>query len=171
MLVYFFGGLGVIANMLIYWQKNGQRLLIFKLISDVIWAIHYLLLNAHAAATIAVIGIFREFVFYNKGKKWAKSKLWLVFFVALSIVLALITQKSIYAFLPATASVLSVICFWQKNPALSRIMVYPISLCMLIYDLTCQSYAGIVNEAFTMLSTTFALIHLTKLKENKHENK
>ena len=82
------GALGIGANVIIYQQKNGKKLLFYKLISDFLWAAHYFLLGAVSAALVAVIGIFRETVFFNQDKKWAKSNLWLVFFILCSICVA-----------------------------------------------------------------------------------
>ena len=159
---YILGALGILVNMLIYQQKNGQRLIIFKLISDVIWALQYLALGAFSGMAIAVIGIFREIVFYNKHKKWARSKLWLVFFIICSIVSAILTWKSVFSILPALASVISVIGYWKKTPSLSRILAFPISISMLTYDIFCYSYMGIVNEVLALISATVGIIRYRK---------
>ena len=152
-----FGGLGVLANVLIYQQRTGKRLLIYKLISDALWALHYLTLGAFSAAAIATIGIVRESVFLNRGKGWADTKLWLLLFALLSVFSAALTWGSYLSILPATASLLSVFGFWQARPRLSKLLAYPISLCMLTYDICVSSYMGIVNEAFTLVSTTVAI--------------
>lgn len=167
-MAYFIGVLGIIANMLIYQQKSGKKLILYKLISDILWALHYALLSAYSGAAIAVIGIFREIVFYNQDKKWAKSKLWLVFFLLCSVVSAAITWKSAYSILPAFASVLSVIGFWRANPRLSRGLSFPISFAMLTYDVTCNSYTGIVNEIFTLISSVIGIIRYSK-RSQKNE--
>ena len=44
------------------------------------------------------------------------------------------------------------------NPRLSRILVFPISGAMLTYDLTCDSYMGIVNEVLTILSAILGIL-------------
>lgn len=158
MLAFIVGALGVVANIFIYQQKGSKRLLLFKLVSDFLWALHYFLLNAYAAMAIALIGIFRESVFLNQDKKWAKSKWWLVLFLVCSVVSAIFTWKNIFSILPAIASVLSVISFWKNHPNLTRYLAFPISLCMLAYDVTCYSYAGIINEIFTLVSATIGML-------------
>lgn len=157
-----FGFLGIGANIVIYQQNNGKRLIIFKLISDIIWAVHFLLLNADSAAAAAVLGIFREIVFFNQDKKWAKSKNWLIFFLGCSIAAAILTWKNVFSLYPAVASALSVISFWKKNPILSRGLAFPISGCMLTYDITCESYSGIVNELLTLASASIGIIRYLK---------
>lgn len=152
MISYITGAFGIAANVLIYQQKSGKKLLIYKLISDILWVAHYFSLQANAAASIAAINIFREIVFYNKNKKWACSNLWVVFFVLCSIASAVFTWKSAFSILPALASVLSIISFRKSDPNLSRSLAFPISASMLTYDIFCGSVMGIVNEIFTLLS-------------------
>ena len=72
--------------------------------------------------------------------------------------------------LPATASVLSVFSFWRAKPKLSGILAYPISLCMLTYDIFIFSYMGIANEIFTLLSTTVSIAINQKRKSKLDTN-
>ena len=156
------GVIGIGANMLIYQQKSDKKLLMYKMISDFLWALHYMLIDAYSACLIEAINIFREIVFYNNDKKWAKSKFWLIFFLLCSIISALFTFKNILNLLPAFASVLSVISFWRKNPDFTRALAYPISASMLIYDFSCLSYMGITNEIITIISTTVGMLRYKK---------
>lgn len=158
------GIIGIAANILIYQQKNHKKLLLYKLLSDFIWALHYILLSANSAALIASVNIFREFVFYNKDKKWAKSKLWLIFFLLCSFISAILTYKNLFSILPAIASILSVISFWISNANITRIFAYPISFSMFSYDIFCMSYMGLINEIFTLTSTTLGIIRYRKKK-------
>lgn len=64
-------------------------------------------------------------------------------------------------------SAVSVISFWIGNPRLSRILSYPISACMLTYDVACGAVFGIVNELFTVISSIIGAIRLDRKKESK----
>lgn len=165
-----FGALGVLANAIIYQQKTGTKLLIWKICSDVLWMLHYLILGGFSAAAIAFIGIVRESIFLNKKHAWARSRLWLLLFVALSISSAVLTWQSIISILPMTASVLSVFAFYRANPVLSRILAYPISLCMMIYDIFILSHMGIINETLTLISTTIAVVTMIIARNNHKSN-
>lgn len=156
------GALGIGANVLIYQQKTGKNLLIYKLASDILWATHYLILGGFSAFAIACIGIVRESIFLNQKHKWAQGRFWLWVFVLLSLASAVLTWKTLMNLLPAIASVLSVFGFWRNDPTLSKILAFPISLCMLTYDLYIVSHMGIANEAFTLVSATVSVIVLMK---------
>ena len=158
MFVNIIGFLGIGANALIYQQKTGKRLLMLKLISDVLWALHYFLIGGYSATVIAVLGVFRESVFFNQDKKWAQSRLWLLLFIVISIIGSILTLKGIFSLFPMLASVISVISFGFNKPKLSRILAIPISCLMMTYDIVFSSYMGIVNECFTLTSTIIALI-------------
>ena len=162
MLASIFGVLGVIANILIYQQKSGKKLLLYKLVSDIIWALHYFMLSAYSGAAVSVIGVCRETVFYNQDKKWAKSKLWLVFFMLCSAVSAVLTWKNPFSILPAFASIVSIISFWRADPKLSRILAYPIAFAMITYAITCRSYFAIFSDCMVLVSTTIGIIRFRR---------
>ena len=166
-MVYVVGALGIAANVIIYQQKSGKKLVFWKLISDVLWALQYIMLGAYSGAAIAVIGIFREIVFYNNDKKWARSRLWLLFFICVSVLSGILTFKSVFSLLPMVASVLSILGFWRKSPSLSRVLAFPISASMLTYDIYAVSYMGIVNEVLTIISAVIGIIRYLKTKESK----
>ena len=164
MLSTVFGVLGMATTVLIYQQKTRKGLILSKLLSDVIWFLYYICLSAYSGAAIAVIGMIRELVFINREKKWAKHPIWLVFFLMLSFVSAIITWKNIYSVLPCIASAISVISFWIGNPRLSRKLSYPISACMLTYNITSVAIIGVINEIFTIISSIIGTIRLDRKK-------
>lgn len=164
MLANIFGALGIAATILIYQQKTRTGLILSKLLSDVIWFLHYFMLSAYSGAAIAVIGIIREIIFVNKEKKFAKHPFWLFFFLILSFGCAYFTWKNLFSILPCVASAVSVISFWIGKPVLSRLLSYPISASMLTYDIAIGSSMGIINEIFTIISSVIGYLRLDKKK-------
>ena len=164
------GGLGIIVSIIIYQQKKGKKLLRWKLVSDFVWLVQYLLLGKFTGAGSCAVGVVRESVFLNQHRKWAASKLWLLVFVALSVVLSIYTWGNIYSILPMTASVIAVFSFWRANPTLTKILAYPICFCMLTYDIWGAgsiSWMGIVNETLTLVSTTVSLISVLRKRRTE----
>ena len=172
MIAMLIGILGITANCVIYQQKNGKNLLLWKLISDILWFFHYLFLGAYSGSAVAMIAVFREFVFYKENQKGRKSLFYLLFFISITVFSAIFTWKGVISIFPAIASIISIIGFWKANPELSRVLAIPVSGLMLTYDLGCDSYVGIVNEVLTLFATTFAIIYnLYKRKVDKNENR
>lgn len=167
MLAILTGSLGIGANCIIYQQKKQGNLLLWKLISDILWCLHYLFLGAYSGSVVALIGVFREIVFYRENKKGQKNVLFLLFFIIITIISAIITWKNSMSVFPALASIISIVSFWKANPAYARILAYPISLLMLTYDFSCSSYFGIINEMFTIFATTTAIIYINRKVDKK----
>ena len=164
------GIIGILANVMVYQQKTTESLLHWKWISDVIWGIHYFSLGAYTGFAAAMIALFRESVSLCRKHKWAQSRLWYVFFILLGICSAVITWNGIFGILPAVGSVISIISFLHGNPRVTRVLAFPVSGMMLTYDVIFHSYPGIVNEVFTLISATFAIITLhVKTKTSKTE--
>lgn len=161
------GVFGVLINLIIYQQTTSKRVLLTKLLSDVIWAAQYLLLGAYTGFCIGCIGILRETVFYRVNKKSRTGTVCLVIFVLTSILSAIITWRSPISILPAIASVISVFGFYFAIPRLSRILAFPISLCMGIYAFTVGSHLGVVNELITVASSTLGIVLIDVLKKKK----
>lgn len=158
-----FGGLGVIINALIFQQKTRDNILKFKLASDFCWFLQFLFKSAFSGAAIAFIGIIRETVFLNNKYKWAQSKLWLLLFIALSLISPIVTWNGYFSIFPAVASIISVICFWLSRPLLTKTLAYPICACQLTYAIKWMIPMTIVNEVITVISTTIGLIRYKKM--------
>ncbi len=158
------GFAGVIVNLLIYQQKTQKRVLFFKFLSDIAWALHYLLIGAFSGAAIACVGILRETVFMVSQKHRKK---WLALFMCITAVSIYLTWKNWFSLFPAIASFLSVISFWQKKPKRTRFLAFPISLCMGTYSFGSGSWAGVCNELLTILSSTIGLLRKEINKEMK----
>ena len=159
--VQIIGFAGVIINLLIYQQKSQKRVLYFKLISDIIWAAHYLFLGAFSGAAIACVGMIRETVFIFSEKHREK---WLILFMSITLVSIYLTWKNWFSIFPAIASFLSVISFWQKSPRRTRLFAFPISFCMCTYSLSSGSWAGVFNEVLTITSATIGLLRKEQSK-------
>ncbi|MBQ8345192.1 MAG: YgjV family protein [Clostridia bacterium] len=155
---WIFGIGGVVANFVIYQQKSRTGCLIAKLVADCLWTLHYGCLGAMSGAAICAIGIVRETVFLNHHRRWAKGKGWLLVFLLIGVVSAVLTWKNGFSLFPALASALSVFSFWRGNPNLTRLLSFPISGCFILYNLSCLSYMGLVNEAAVLLSSLIGLL-------------
>ena len=117
-----FGVLGMAALFMSYQQTERKKLIGCKLIADVMWVVHYMLLGAVGGAIPNFVGIFREIVFMQRsddGKKWAKSPAIPVVFILINWTLAIVTWKTALSLLPICASTFVTISLWVKNPVIS----------------------------------------------------
>jgi hypothetical protein len=71
----------------------------------------------------------------------------------------------VFSLFPAAASVLSVVSFWQIKAKNTRLLAFPISLCMGIYSVASGSLSGFVNEVLTVSSSAIGLFRERKFKD------
>lgn len=154
-----FGIIGIIANTIIYWQKDREKLLFAKLFADIVWTAHYSLLGALTGAVTCGISILRETVFLNRKYRWAQSNLWLILFVVISVGFGIAGWNNVINIFPIIASLLSVISFAIGKPNITRLLQIVISVLFLGYDIYVVSYAGIINELCTLTSVAIALFY------------
>lgn len=152
------GFAAMVVSILIYLQRRRKNILILKLTTDVLWTLHHLLIFSYTAAVTTSIAIFRELVFYNYEKKWAKSKWWSVAFSLAFVLAAVFTWKDIFSIIPAVGTILTTVAFGSKNMTVTRIFASIASLGMLIYGLHYNSIPTVINECLTQLSVAVSFI-------------
>lgn len=161
-----FGIVGVLLTVILYQQKNRKSLLVYKLVIDVVWLGHYAFIGAYSGAAVCVIAALRELIFVKRDPRNKKGIIWLPIFIAVAVVSTVLTWNNVFSLLTGIASCIAVISFFIGKPKLSRIFVFPISTCMLIYDIAFGSVAGIVNECFAVTSSAVGIfLHDRKNKK------
>ena len=153
-----FGAFGMAALFMSYQQTERKKLIGCKLTADVMWVVHYLLLGAIGGAIPNFVGIFRELVFMQSDKKWARSPVFPALFILINWGLAIATWRSALTLLPICASAAFTIALWAKNPKLTRMIGAPVSTAFLIYDLIVGSWIGAVNESVAIISIVSSFI-------------
>lgn len=163
-----FGVVGVLLTVILYQQKNRKSLLVYKLIIDVVWLGHYAFMGAYSGAVVCVIAASRELIFVKRDPRNKNGIIWLPIFIVIAIVSTVFTWNNVFSILTCLASCIAVVSFFIGKPRLSRLLVFPISTCMLIYDIACGSVAGICNECFAISSSAVG-IFLHDRKKNTQE--
>lgn len=169
------GFLGAAFNFLSFQQNRRSRIIGFQIVAALLFITHYIFLgftkgeDAFSGAALNFIGLTRSIVFINNDKKWAKSPLWLVFFIIVSTIAGVLTWESWYSFLPSTAMILTTISYWMKSETKIRFITFPSSPCWLVYNIITGSVAGIVTECVVMSSLIIAIMRYDILKKGKKE--
>lgn len=170
------GFCGAALNFLSFQQNKRSRIIGFQIGAALLFITHYILLgitngaDAYTGAALNFIGLSRSIVFINNDKKWAKSPVWLVFFIIVSAVSGILTWESWYSFLPPLAMILTTISYWMKDETKIRLITFPSSPCWLIFNIITGSVAGVVTECVVMSSLIIAIIRYDILKKGKKKN-
>ena len=151
------GIFGVLACIMIFQQTERKKLLFWKLIADCFWTVQYLILGAFSGAGVTLIAVARSIIFLRIDPKKGKGVGWLIGFLSVSVIVAALTWKNWWNLCSLTASVLGITSYWIGKPRVSRVLSFPISTAMLIYDLTTMAYMGVINEAMSMVSSIIGI--------------
>lgn len=158
------GILGILITVIVYQQKKRESLLISKLVLDLVWLLHYCFISAYSGAAVAAIAAFRELVYVKRDRNNPKGIVWLPIFIVVAIVCTVLTWNNMFSLFTCLASCIAVVSFFIGNPKLSRILAFPVSACMLTYDVACGSIAGVINESFAMISSLVGIIRYDRKK-------
>jgi len=159
------GFLAVAVGFFIFQQKDRKRILMFKLICDVLWTTHFALLGALSGMAISGVGILREIVFSKVRKEDnRKSNLWLLLFLSVNTISVLLLWNTPWSVCSLISSILSTIAFWQKSA--SRIKVISLGVCIsqITYAIAMGSYAACLNELIVISSILIFFIRNSRRK-------
>ena len=143
---------GMVSLFFMYRQATRKNYLRLKLLSDILWAVHYVLLSAPGGAIPNLVGVARELVFLYDRKCQTRIRFWAALFIAVNAALAFSTLRSAVQLIPIFASMLVTVSLTMSRTSTIRLMSIPISTAFLIYDLLVGSWAGVLNEALSLIS-------------------
>lgn len=153
------GVLAMIESFFIFQVADRRKMVLLKLVDDVLWIAHFILIGGYTGALTTTVALFREIVFYFRGeKKWASSILWAVGFSIIFAACAPLSWTSVFSIFPATASVISTWVFWVKKTETAKLIQIPSAICSLIYTTVYSSYSGIMAQLITIISIVLFFI-------------
>lgn len=169
------GYFGMFASIYSFQKNNHKQIITLQIISNFCFSIQYLLLNAVLGSLLNIAALIRSIVFFNHGKKWADSKLWLygfcVVFIALGVATYHIpvaidpiikipfilnnknTVQTVLPALPVISMVLNTFAFGATKPSFTRKAMLVCSPLFLVYAFISGSWGATINEMFVIVST------------------
>ena len=139
--------------------QSGSRAKILSLQSlcCVLWVIHYALLGAYTGVLINILGLGRAMVCSFNDRPWAKSPLWLAFFLVCYALSPLLTWDGPYCLLLGGAMMLTTVALWTHNMRLTRLLYLFNSPLVFAYNLIARSYSSAAIEVVAFLSFLLAV--------------
>lgn len=161
------GYAAVLVSFFIYQQKDRKKVIALKLTDDILWATHFYMLGGFTNSYATIVAIFRELIFYNKEKKWAKNKLWIAAFTIFFVVVGIVSWDGIYSIFPVINSTLSTIGFWSNSTKRTKLLILPGALGMAVYSVRYHSFSSLLAQIITLLS--IAVFFLREYGSNREE--
>lgn len=161
------GGFGIIASILSFQCKKHNSILLFRTLNELLFALQYFLLGAFTGMTMNLVGCVRNLIFVRQVSKSKKTTVSIAVFSALFFIFGLLTWQGKKSVLIIVAKVLSTLAYGNKNTTFVRCTMLVTSSSWLIYNYCVFSVAGVLCEAFTLVSiivgiTRFDIIPLFK---------
>ena len=153
---YFIQLIGFVAWILLalsYYRKDTNHILVFQIISTVLFCLHYLLLGAYSGLLICVYEVIRDYSYYRTDK----DNYIFIGSVIVYIISAIITFTTILDLFPYIASMIDGFFLTKKRVivVLGAIVTYTL---WLIYDLYAKSYSGAITDGIIIISNLYILI-------------
>lgn len=166
------GALGIIASIIAFQTKKHNQILLFRTLNEFLFAIQYVLLGAYTGMAMNLVGCVRNIIFTKQVEKGKKTTVSIIIFSVLFAGFGIATWAGAKSLLVIAAKVLSTVAYGNKNTRVVRVIILFTSTCWLIYNAYVFSIAGMLCEAFTIISLTvgvmrFDVIPYFKLKKEE----
>ncbi|MBQ9759823.1 MAG: YgjV family protein [Clostridia bacterium] len=161
-----FGVLAVVIGFFIFQQRHRKKVLMAKLLCDLLWTAHFLLLGAMTGMAISLIGTLREIFFSIIDRRQEKRNiLFLFLFLSANAVSVALTWNSPWSICSLVSGMLSTIAFWQNSPDKTKKIAFVVCISQMTYAVAMRSYAAMINETIAMTSIIFFFVRTAKFKK------
>jgi len=158
----YIGFVAIATSVMTFLFNKRWQILAIKLITDVLCALHHIMLGNFTAGCTTVISIFREIAFLKKRYITVLIVLPILYFATL-----IFTYKNITSLIPPIASTIATVAFWNKNVNYIKAYSIAVSVLMFIYAVCNGSVAATVNELMVIAAIVFSLIRARQNKKIK----
>ena len=144
---------------LTYISKDKNRILVFCVISSIMYATQYLLLDAYTGMIVNMISVVRAIWFFINNKVKKENSLYsLILLEMLFLASSIITWNGFISIFPLIACLLFTYSIWQKNIKLYKWIALPVSFLWIIYNVLVGSVFGYISEGILLLVEIIGVI-------------
>ena len=140
-------------------SKNKKEILLTQMISSIFYCLQYICLKAYTGALTDLVTIIRNIVFYFEEKHNKEiSKISLIIFMIIIILVGTISFENIYCLLIIFASILYLIAVWVKNFQLTRVLCIISAMGWLSYNYLVGAYVNCIGNSLEIILLIIAMI-------------
>ena len=152
-IVQFIGILAWLLILLSYYRKNTNKILVFQIISNILWCLHYFLLGAYSGLFICIFEMARDGLYY---KTDIDDYIFLAS-VPVYIIYGILSYSGIIELLPIFSSTIDGFTLTKKKKVVvfGAIISYTI---WVIYDIAVESYSGAFTDGLICISNLSILL-------------
>lgn len=151
------GFVGLCFGVLSLSFKRHRQIVLTKLVSELCFALQYLLLGAYAGAAMNAVSVTRNYVFYKLVQKNIPTGRAILFFSVCVVAAGIYTYGGPASLMPVAAKLLTTVSYGMKNERLLRAITAPSCIIWIIYNVFAGSWAGVLTDALALLALLFAM--------------
>ncbi|MBO7151017.1 MAG: YgjV family protein [Clostridia bacterium] len=159
------GGLAILLGVYAFQAKEQRQLLFRLMLTNGVFAVHFLLLGAWTGAAINALSAIRSGTYLLKQKKGSVGYALPVLFAALMGVVGILTWEAWYSLFMVLCMVINTLCVAFLNAQRARISSFITSPLAILYDVFVLSFGGVVFESAVILSCAVGLWRHASQKE------
>ena len=168
-LIQLIGAIGYISLAQSFLKKDKKQILLMQIIAYLFFAVHFYLLSGLTGAICNLIGLFALLTIYIFDKYKIKHKeIVSIFYIALIIIVNIITYQNIFTIFPMISLTIVIISFLVDNENIIRIIGFISTCCWLIYGIAYKSYISIVFQVYTLIDIIISFIKYSSFKQSKN---
>lgn len=152
-LIQILGFMAWILLILSYYRKDTNKILVFQIVSTILFCIHYYLLGAYSGLLICALEVIRDSTYYFTDK----DNYIFIGSIIVYIICSIVTFTSVIDLFPYLASLIDGFFLTKKR----RIVVFGAIITYtlwLIYDVYARSYSGAITDGIIILSNLSILL-------------
>ncbi len=163
------GLVGALFMVVCMQQKKYDRIMLCKILNELFFAIHYILLGAYTGVCVNFTACVAIGAYWHNNKKGKSSiVLQIVFSVVFALLGALSWQGYVSAFI-IVAKIISTVAFGINNPRAIRILNFICLPLFLTYNICMGSISGMLSDSLSIISVVIGIVRFDIL--NKKEVK
>jgi len=163
-LIQAIGFIGLVFSLLIFQVNKRKKMLNLYICSTCFYMVHYLLLGAHTAVAMNIIGIARNYAFTKSKRVIALP----IFFILLFVVGGFVTWNGPLSLLPVLGMTGGTLAYWQKDEKMIRRFALISPPLWFIYNVMLGSYPGMIAEVVMLVSNMVGIYRFDILKQTSN---
>lgn len=167
-LVQLIGFIAFLFIVLSFQNNKRSLILLFLVIAQTSFVIHFGLLGAWTAVAMNAISAIRTYVFHQRDiKGWANNRIWFYLFLALFWIAGFIVWEGSYSLFPILAMTAETIGLWMEKTRHIRLLNLIPRPLWFTYNLIVGSYAGMITEIFVFCSILIGIFRFDVFKARR----
>lgn len=166
-----FGVFAICCKMVEYQTKRRNVMFIVAIIANICWVLYFALYGDAVSALTCLLNTIRLYIFSCREKhRWAKSMLWLYFFIVLQIAISVFTYNSWKDLFPIIAGFLGIFAYFINDAKVYRLLSF-IYMSLWVLNGIFKFYPiALISDSMSVISCAIAIYRFDIKKQKKGTN-